>query len=100
LDTPIHWSATERDHGPEFDPNAELDERHDAMNLAYKVHMDIISDAHEISGIRADYFRARVPAYVGSKTYGDDEAKLASRLNAGFFEVRGTKLHQVHRTDT
>jgi hypothetical protein len=24
---------------------------------------------------------------------------LASRLNAGFFEVRGTKLHQVHRTD-
>ena len=99
LETAIHWSATEHNHGPEFNPDAELTERHDSMELAYKVHMDIISDAHEISRMRADYFRARVLAYRGSETYGDDDASLASRLNAGFFEVRGQKLRQVHRTD-
>ena len=99
LDTAIHWSATEHEHGPGFDPNAELDERQDSMHLAYKVHMDIISDAHEISRMRADYFRPRVLSYLGSETYGDDNAKLASRLNADFFEVRGEKLHQVYRTD-
>jgi hypothetical protein len=37
--------------------------------------------------------------YLGSKQYGDSEAKLASRLNAGYFEVQGQKLRQVYRTD-
>jgi hypothetical protein len=57
LDTPIHWDATEREHGPGFEPDAELNERHDFMNLAYKVHIDLISDAIEISHTRADYLR-------------------------------------------
>ena len=99
LDTTIHWAATEREHGPEFDPDAEMDERHDTMNLAYKVHIDVISDAHEISRMRADYFRHRVPAYLGKEAHGDDSASLASCLNAGFVEVREQKLHQVYRTD-
>jgi hypothetical protein len=65
------------------------------MNLAYKVHMDLISDAIEISHMRADYFRSKAPAYIGSDQYGDSEAKLASRLNAGYFEVQGANLRQV-----
>jgi len=99
LDTTIHWTATEHEHGPEFERDAELDERRDSMNLAYKVHMDLILDAIEISRMRADHFRSNSPAYIGSNQYGDSEAKLASRLNAGHFEVRGDKLRQVYRTD-
>lgn len=99
LDTPIHWDATEREHGPGFEPDAELNERHDFMNLAYKVHIDLISDAIEISHMRADYLRSKASAYLGSDQYGDNEAKLAGRLNAGYFEVQGAKLRQVYRTD-
>ena len=29
LDKTIQWAATEREHGPEFDPDAEMDERHE-----------------------------------------------------------------------
>jgi hypothetical protein len=99
LQTSVHWSATENDHGPAFDPTKELSERHDSMELAYKVHVDLVSDALEIANIRAEAFRSQVTAYLGSTAFGADEALLASRLNGGYFEVQGSKIFQVFRTD-
>jgi hypothetical protein len=39
----------ERDHGPNLRAEVELDERRDQMALAYKVRMDLTSDAVEVA---------------------------------------------------
>jgi hypothetical protein len=102
----IGWSATAHDLGPNFDPEAEEQEACDSMNLSYKVYIDLIADALEISALRADALAPKIPQYLlesedseFTTRFGADEALLASRLNIGFFETTGRRRRQITRAD-
>ena len=97
----IAWGGTERSSDPTTTPDEEMQQRFDRMDLAYKVHMDLIVDALEISGVRAEYVGGNVGRYLGRENarFDGDAADLAGRLNAGQFDILGRRLRQVFRTD-
>lgn len=96
----IGWQGTEQTPDPNA-PEEEINKRSDHMRLAYKVYLDIISDALEISGIRGEIVARNVQKYLGREGIGldADAAELASRLNAGQFDLNGHSVRQTYRTD-
>jgi hypothetical protein len=97
----IEWHGTERSSEPKTSLEEGMDQRYDQMELAYKVYIDLITDALEIASIRADYVAANVSEYLGRSAarFDADAAELAGRLNAGQFDVLGRRLRQSFRTD-
>ena len=100
--TSITWSSSERDAGPRFDPGEDIKQRHDAMQLPFKVYMDLIAEGCEISRIRADYLARNINAYLNlppSARFGPDHVQIANRLHAGYLELAGRTPRQAYRTD-
>ena len=97
----IEWHGTERSSGPDTTPEEESRQRFDEMKLAYKVQMDLLVDALEISGIRARYVSGNVGQYLRRERapFDADAAELANRLNAGQFDTMGRRVRRVFRTD-
>ena len=102
----------ERDTGPGFNPALEETLRFDRMELPFKVTMDLIEDAIEISDLRMDFLAPRVGSYLvadrrepGSApvrpgAFGTANVEILNRLNAGQFAlVGGHRVRQVYRTD-
>lgn len=97
----IGWHGTEHSSDPAATPDEEAQQRFHRMDLAYKVHLDLIADALEISSMRADAVASNVGAYLGRSAarFDADAAELAGRLNAGQFNIAGRRLNRVFRTD-
>lgn len=102
----------ERDTGPGFDPTLEETLRSDHMELPFKVTMDLIEDAIEISDLRMEFLAPRVGSYLvagrrepGSApirpgAFGAADVEILNRLNAGQFAlVGGHRVRQIYRTD-
>jgi hypothetical protein len=60
----VSCGGTGEDLGPGIDTEAEERQRHDWMVLPFKVSMDLVEDAIEISGQRLDYFADRAGFYL------------------------------------
>ncbi len=108
----VSVGGLERDTGPVFDQVFEESLRFDHMELPFKVTMDLIEDAIEISDIRMDFLAPRVGSYLVANqrkrglpplqpgTFGADNVEILNRLNAGHFAlVGGHRVRQVYRTD-
>ena len=106
----VSCGGTGEDLGPGFDAAAEERQRHDWMVLPFKVSMDLVEDAIEISGQRLDYFADRAGSYLAPPQDGADlhdpapfgawHATILRRLNAGHFELAGGhRLREAYRTD-
>lgn len=97
----INWSSTEDPDRPDFDPVAEEALRADHMELAYKIYMDLVQDALEISSLRAKSLESNVASYLGrgGQPFDADCGELAARLNAGFYYVFGNQYRRAFRTD-
>lgn len=98
------------DLGPGFDHEAEEHQRHDRMDLPFKVSIDLVEDAIEISGQRLAFFADRVGPYLTPPShdtgparpapFGASHAEILRRLNAGHFELAGGhRVRQAYRTD-
>ena len=98
--------------GPNFDPALEQSMEFAHMDLPFKVTLDLIEDAIEISDIRRDYLAARAGLYLAAHQrepnslparhgpFGADDVEILNRLNAGNFAlVGGHRVRQVYRTD-
>jgi hypothetical protein len=97
----IEWHGTERSPDPTTTLEDEASQRFDGMDLGYKVHMDLVLDAVEISEIRAAYVSGNATRYLGREQapFDADAAELANRLNAGQFDLMGRRVRSVFRTD-
>lgn len=106
----ISCGGTGEDLGPGFDPKAEEEQRHDRMELPFKISIDLVEDAIEISEQRLDYLADRAGTYLAPPQDGADLRNLAPfgashveilrRLNAGHFELAGGhRVRQAYRTD-
>jgi hypothetical protein len=98
----ITCNASEKPSNPNYDPDRELDQRHDAMQLPIKVYIDLIGDAYEISKLRADYVSENMGIYLGAANGVKkdlDRVELANRLNAGQLELAGRRVRVSYRTD-
>ncbi len=102
--------GTAEDLGPDVDSEAEARQRFDHMELPFKVSLDLIEDAIEISGQRLDYFANRAGDYLAPPhadtgpsrpaAFGASHAEMLRRLNAGHFELAGGhRVRQAFRTD-
>lgn len=106
----VPCGGTGEDLGPGFDPKAEEEQRHDWMELPFKVSIDLVEDAVEISGQRLDYLADRAGTYLAPPQdeadlrnpapFGASHVEILRRLNAGHFELAGGhRLRQAYRTD-
>jgi hypothetical protein len=108
----MHVGGTAHDTGPNFDPASEEFVQSVHMDLPFKVTLDLIEDAIEISDIRRDYLAARAGLYLAAPkrepgslparrgAFGADDVEILNRLNAGNFAlVGGHRVRQVYRTD-
>lgn len=102
--------GTAEDLGPHFDRDAEARQRCDHMELPFKVSLDLVEDAIEISGQRMAHFENRAGDYLSPPqedtgpsrptAFGASHAEILRRLNAGHFELAGGhRLRQAYRTD-
>lgn len=102
--------GTAEDLGPGFDREAEESQRYDRMDLPFKVSIDLVEDAMEISGQRLDFLAERVGTYLSPPSqdtgpsrpapFGASHAEILRRLNAGHFELAGGhRVRQAYRTD-
>lgn len=102
--------GTAEDLGPHFDHEAEARQRFDHMELPFKVSLDLVEDAIEISGQRLDHFANRAGDYLSPPqadtgpsrptAFGASHAEILRRLNAGHFELAGGhRVRQAYRTD-
>ena len=104
--------GTACDTGPNFDPALEESMQFDHMDLPFKVTLDLIADAIEISDIRMDYLVRRAGLYLAAHrrepgsaparhgAFGAEDVEILNRLNAGNFAlVGGHRVQQVYRTD-
>lgn len=106
----VSCGGTGEDTGSVFDPAVEEKQRHDWMELPFKISIDLVQDAIEISGQRLDYLAGQTSAYLAPPQDGADlqrreqlgasHVDLLRRLNAGHFELSGGHmLRQAYRTD-
>jgi hypothetical protein len=105
----LHCGGTSEDEGPHFEPHAKPG-RVELMDLPFKISMDLVEDAVEISKQRLEALVRRVGAYLAppqtaqevstSTPLGASHVEALRRLNAGHFElVGGHRLRQAFRTD-
>ncbi len=106
----LRCGGTGEDLGPSFDPKTEEEQRFDWMELPFKVSIDLVEDAVEISGQRLDYLADRAGTYLSPPqdgadlrhpaSFGASHVEILRRLNAGHFELAGGhRLRQAYRTD-
>lgn len=109
----LFFVATDRDPGPNFDPAVEETIQSEPMDLPFKVTMDLIEDAIEISDLRMGHLAPRAGEYLvadrrsatgrpplARRPFGADDVEILNRLNAGSFAlVGGHRVRQVYRTD-
>jgi hypothetical protein len=107
----VDVGGLEHDTGPTFNPDVEETMRYARKALPFKVTMDLIEDAIEISDMRMEFLTPRVGAYLaagqrepGSPVrpgpFGAEDVEILNRLNAGSFAlVGGHRLRQVYRSD-
>lgn len=102
--------GTAEDLGPGFDREAEERQRYDHMDLPFKVSIDLVEDAIEISGQRLNFLADHVGPYLSPPSqdtgparptpFGASHAEILRRLNAGHFELSGGhRVRQAYRTD-
>ena len=106
----VSCGGTSSDLGPNFDRKAEEQQHHDRMELPFKVSIDLVQDAIEISGQRLEYLAGRAGSYLNpphgeadlreAAPFGATHVEILRRLNAGHFDLAGGhRLRQAYRTD-
>lgn len=106
----LSCGGTAEDTGPHFDPQVEERQRFEHMELPFKISIDLVEDAIEISSQRLTHFANRAGEYLDPPTgepgrtpahpFGAEHAEILNRLNAGFFMLAGGhRLRRAYRTD-
>ncbi len=104
----MSFSATGTDPGLEFEEILQPI----YVDLPFKVTMDLIEDAIEISDLRMAHLVPKAGKYLADqrtefgqtpsmrRPFGADHVEILNRLNAGIFAlVGGHRVRQVYRTD-